>query len=579
MKRRSFLSATLGLSALGATLASTLSGCGSGGGTTPFNGAFSGGGGVSPAPPPNPAGRGAAEGTAYLSPDGNEIRFFATANDAANLGWKPAAGLRAEIVGGGPSTIIGTDGLLRLAGIESGLRTLRISAPGRALPRDLPLTVPPNATLPLAETPITREQAVEAALTQLGNDYRNGTDILASSTPMPAGVVVQSAFNRGGATLQTENTSWIVYVDAAPILRFGHETVAVAVDAQTGVARVLPAQSWPLLNGASFYGDAVANAGSPDAVLLASSRAAQPKAASTAAAAALSASRAAPPAPCRAADPEKAKTHMLIVQGVFDADMDADYASAAATFQRAPFPAPGVVQKLVTWRDNTSEADLLRAFAAVRDAAGSGDTVVIYFVSHGHIPNEEMTNAELFASYRCVLEGRPSSDGSEYEEFLFNPASLDFSGCKACRIIVIADTCYSGNWIPILRPQLVALEKKDIQILTATDNFRPGDGEIRFPVTLGGATFNRVAGGPFTQFLFAALARVPVPDNGGSTDALEAAFALAEPAVFEHGALNVEDDPAGNRYSRTRPQLSQKFRRPLGEDDVCGEGAETVSVQ
>ena len=567
MNRRSFLSATLGVSAFGAVaLGSTLSGCGSGGGTAPIGGAFSTGG-VLPAPPPSSAGRGAAEGIAYLSPDGNEVRFFASVSEAEHLGWKPAAGLRAEIVGGGPSTTIGPDGLLRLVGIKAGLRTLRISAPGRALPHDLPLTVPPDATLPLDETPITREQAVEITIKQLGDDYRKGTDIFASSTPIPAGVAVQSAFDRKGTLLQTSTASWIVYVDAAPLFRFGHETVTATVDAQTGAMRILPSHSWPLLNGASFYGDSIANATSPDAFLLAL-RAAKPRAvASSFGATALSKSRAAvpPAAVCRAADPEKAKTHMLIVQGGADEDFEADFDSAMAVFQRAPFPPPGVVRSFVTWRTKTSEADLLLAFAAVRDAAGSGDTVVVYFGSHGDTDRGTATNAELAASYRCILERGFRGDGEQYDDVSFNPAGLDFSGCKACRIIVIADTCYAGNWIPLLRPHLVALEKRDILMLTATDNFRPGDGQISFPVTLNGVPFAPVPGGPFTQYLFAALSGVSVPSDGGSTDALEQAFALAEPAVFEHGVAIVDKFPGGNRYSLIRPQLPQKFPATAGQ--------------
>jgi hypothetical protein len=573
MQRRTFLAMVLGVGS-----GTWLAGCGGGGGGSA----------------PSPVGRGAATGFAFLDA-GGALRLFNTAAQGIAAGLTPARGARAQILGG-PETTLGTDGKFALTGIEAGLKTLRITPGGAGTPRDIPLTVVPDATLPLGETPVNRAQALEAlqafAAGRGRADLATHADVLVSSTPLPAGVVVEPSLAAGESALTLAQPSWLVYVDRMPGARFGHRTVVALIDAETGAVTGDDFLSWPSLNGASFYAESTINATSPDAALIAPRRPGSGRVASGPAW--LSSRSTGRAATCRSADPDTSRTHVLMIQGFGRADFAADMENVDLLLSASPFPKIGTIKKVKTFESAEPTALLLREFAAVRDVCKSGDTFVLFVTSHGVIEAEypEPTEGDrgmLFKpgpsgapdqvapTYRLVLMTQNTFgvsiivDRTRFKAEFFDPAGLDFSSCKACRIILWIDTCYSGNWIPRLRPQLEALEHKDIVILTSADQTHPAwqVPDAAYPTVVQGQTVTLPSGGLFSQSLLLGTSRyvaTGTPETGA--DSLVGAFSFA----FEATGWSNTDV----QVDQQSPQL---FRRPLEPDDVCGRGDQEVTVR
>jgi hypothetical protein len=550
MNRRHFLETALSLS-----IVALVAGCGGGGGGSS----------------PSPAGQGAAQGFVFRAADG-ALRLFRTAAEGVAAGLTPAAGARAQIVDG-PAATVAADGSLTLTGIPAGLRTLTIGTATFAL------TVVPNATLPLGETPIARADAVAAvrSLVQGGPDAEllEAADILATATPLPAGVVLGAglpAGSRSDLPRTLARPAWLIYVDLAPSARFGHPTFVALVDAQSGAVDARSSLSWPTLNGARFYDQGTANATSPDAVQVAP-RPAAGRAAPTS----WSVGKAAQGATCRAADPDTSRAHVLMVQGDSREDFAADMRRVDLALSAAPFPKIGTLRKLVTFRETaTAVQRVLEEFAAVRDACKSGDTFVLFVTAHGTIDRDPYgdtpTAEEAAATYETLV------DNSSFQAEKLKPGDLDFSSCKACRIVLWIDTCYSGNWIPLLAPQLEALEHKDILILTAADQFHQAGGlEYSQPLTVEGASITLGMGGAFSSSLLESLSRVRATGTAETgVDALESAFGFARTLTNTQNYLWI---PARTPPLNRRLQSPQLFRRPLEPDDVCGRGDQEVTVR
>lgn len=574
MRRRTFLA--LALSVAGVSL---LAGCGGGDSSM------------------NPAGRGAAEGFLFTGADGT-LRLFNTAAEGTAAGLQPASGVRTQIVSGGGSATIGPDGRLQIQGIEAGHRTLRLTAQSGAT-TDIPLTVVPDAVLPLGETPVKRQQAVDAlqafAVTQGVPDVFTNADVLLSSTPMPAGVAISPSLPAGEEALSIESPSWVIYVDREPGARFGHPTLIVLVDAATGKLTGVDSLSWPKLNDFHLYEDRTANATSPDAL-----RVAPRRGVSRIVEAPLSvespfgtvASRLA--ATCRSKDPDTSRTHALLVQGSGRPDFAADIEPIANLLSVGPFPQIGTMRKISTFdkRPEPGRPVFLREFAAVRDACKSGDTFVLYITAHGMIhrdyqwrspgdnsrdepvkglvfkpkttPTLEPTEDEVAATYHTLLG---TWDGSDTLE----PDGLDFTECKACRIILWIDTCYSGNWITLLRRQLESLPDKDILILTSANHRTQSQGsEVQTnTVDINGETIYVPVGGVFSQSLRLGVHRLQStnpPETGADilADAFPFASLVTNSLDLEFGVL------------LQNPRL---WRRPLEPDAVCGRGNQEVTIK
>ena len=563
----------------------------------------------SPLNPGGPnAGRGAVEAYVFQSPSGGPLLLSTTNTPPA--GATPAVGVRAEIVGGGPSATVGADGSLRLGGIEPGLRTLRLTPANGGAPTDVPLTVVPDATLPLGQTAVSRQNAVEALRTFAAGlnaaELFTGSDVLVTSTPLPAGVRLSPALPSGDEQeMAIERPSWVLYVDMAPQSRFGHPTVLALVDAETGAVRAQGMLSWPLFNDASFYADSQVNATSPDALMVASGARGNHSSSSgnRAARGLVWPETEEGAATCRAADPETSRTHVLMIQGDRRSDFAADMEDVAVSLGVAPFPRTGTFRRIRTFEGSSgARARILQEFAAVRDAAKSGDTFVLYVTSHGQIgqtsvPAEEKAGGGLIfrpavkkppeqiaASYRLICESAGDSpfasdtfetlDGKiiKFDNIAVN--EFDFSPCKACRIVLWIDTCYSGNWINIQRSRLEALKDRDILILTSADQEHVAEGILDFTlVEVGGEIFGLPEGGLFTNGLVEGLRRVRGSEAAETgADALAAAFPFAVSVTNENNKFSLSP----LQGALQSPQL---FRRPLEPDAVCGKGDEIIDLQ
>ncbi len=586
MKRRQFLSASLGLPAL---LLALTSGCGSGGGTAPIGGAFSTGGsgnnGGNNSGGGSDALRGAAEGYAFLDASGGVVLLPSVAA-GTQAGFVPASGLRAEVVNG-PSVTIGASGLVRLDNIPAGLRKLRLSGGAASASLEIPLTVVPDAVLPIGAPTVSRATATQAALqaarAQLGGDALTGADVLATSTPLPAGVAINRAIASDENVARIAQPSWFVYVDLVPSARFGHDTLLVLVDAETGATTVQESDSWPLLNGATFYGLASVNAVSPDAVQVASRAASLPVVIAPPAPSASGAGRAVP-GTCRAADPDEAKTHYLIIQGDSRDDFGYDPPKIQSFLSGAPFPPPGQMTFLKTFEQAVEpRVAIVSAFNAVRDAAKTGDTFVLYVTTHGTLQfGNQSLPPELRYKMACeagqgVNGTATTADGKVYKTNLVDIRELDFGPCKACRIVLLIDTCYSGNWIPILRPQLDVLEKpRDLLVFTAADQIQPAVGLLGNKVVqVGVEEFTVHGGGLFTQSLLVAAQRQKniLVKDAVSTDVMASSFGLA------HALTDADNQADINKKALLFPQSPQRYVRALDPDEVCGKGNQNVSIK
>jgi hypothetical protein len=565
------------------------------------NGCGGGGGGGGAAGGPG-FGSGSAEGFLFRDAAG---RLVLLNTSAAPAGHTAVAGATAQVVDG-PGARTGADGKFRLDGIAAGLRTLRIQG-GGAAPLEVPLTVVPNAGVPVGTPPIPRTVVVNLVKAFLGTEGLAGADVLVTSQPLPAGVTIHAALDNDQPYITLDRPSWLAYVDHMPWMRFGHPTHFIVIDAETGSGTFFQAESWPLLNGANFYARYETNPQTQD-IASAAARAAraQPFGSGSPGFAPSSASRA---AGCRAADPEEARTHALFVQGDRRRDFAEDPDRMFARLQIAPFPRAGTFRRIQSFSTSDPRELLLREFAAVRDSAKAGDTFVLYVTSHGkrlemrkeawlRIPMPEgATQAQQEQVYKDryklmdELHSQPSSyrmqveaaappaaaekqNGSTFVEPVeIDIRELDFRPCKACRIVLIIDTCYSGNWIPLARPQLDSMERKDVLILTSADVKTPAEGLDEFrTVTVGGQLKGFEPGGAFTQALLESLRGVTGDLN--ATEALEAAFpgARAITQAFNDESAAKWDKP----IERTR-QNPQMYHRPLPDNEPCIDTRYTVS--
>ena len=267
-----------------------------------------------------------------------------------------------------------------------------------------------------------------------------------------------------------------------------------------------------------------------------------------------------------------------MIQGNSRSDFAADMQRVDLALSAAPFPQIGTLRKVVTFEGaDTPRNRVLQEFAAVRDACKSGDTFVLFVTAHGTIDYE---SSPIEASYQVSMSASPDSqpDGSLFRTEDLAVSDLDFSSCKACRIVIWVDTCYCGNWIPILAPQLEALEHKDILILTAADQLHQANGmEVGQSLEFEGETILLSPGGTFSSSLLESLSRVRAVGTAETgADALESAFSFAKTLTTEENFLRF---PRRTSPFTRRTQNPQLFRRPLEEGDVCGRGNQEVNIK
>ena len=538
--RRAFLTLSIG----GVTAALVTSCGGGGGGDT--------GGTVSS------FGAGSVGGWLYRDAAGNLKLSYSAALPA---GAAPARSATVTVVGTTASATTAADGSFTLTGVPAGLGTLTAKLGADSV--QAPLTIVNKATVLVGDPPMTRSVASSAAKLEAAKtgDLKKA-DMLGPQQPLPAGVAVTSTLDHNDrlptppVPFTFASPQWLFYFDLSPRAKWMHDVLYVFVDVTTGAITTKHGISWPALNDCSYYALADANVTSPDLIQ-----------AGTRASVAVAAPE--PPATTRAAPTRdhldtggctNPKTYALLIRGDTGAGMEYDVGRVKSLLGSDPFPTAAQVYQLICPGPADPRATMLSNLADICKNAKACDYVVVYITSHGSAPPDHvflLNKATTIAANGAVIK--------TYQTV--SPTQLDFSDCKACHIVVIVDTCYSGNWLPLTQTSFQNLNGREVVLMTASDASHTAIGEDRsLTLTLGGETVDVPRGGLFTTMLLkeaAAAFTTPMLD----TD-LAAVYGLTVPLV------NLANTAQGD--SRQSPQ---SWQRTIIPGEKCEGGSSTVTVK
>jgi hypothetical protein len=447
MDRRHFLQLSVSLSIGSGAL---LTGCGGGGGRSV-----------------DTTSTGGVDGFLFQDASGNLILARTRTPPA---GTTPVADATVAIVAeGGRQVRTGADGRFALDRIPAGLYTLRLTPP-TAAPLDVPVTIVGGASVTLGEPAVSRASALQKAKDALAGAGVLGLGaaaILAPQQPLPTGVLVVPRFQAaridaavaGARTLTAP--SWFFFVDLAPGQPFAHDVHFVFVDSATGEVQTQRTTSWPTFNAQHFYADAVQNQKIAD--LIQPGRHIAPPRDTPA--------KTVPPAVATGRQASTTKLHQLFIYG---------YTESAPVYNPTQFwghggiPVGGGRNERAVWQE-IGLGDSLRetAIAAMKrivDAASPGDTVLLDISTHGGVDSDGRyfmwapsarriglveTAARVFGSGIPVLESE-----------MLRIEDLDLPATRACNLVVLAGTCYSGHWVFYARAAL-DLQGKTVTVFAA----------------------------------------------------------------------------------------------------------------
>ncbi|MGC4043265.1 MAG: hypothetical protein QM758_05630 [Armatimonas sp.] len=521
MNRRHFLSLALVLTGSGAL---TLTGCGGGGSkesaiTTTLGGV-----------------------TGFLFTDAGGNLVVGT-SASPPPGTTPLAGTRVEIVDTSLGTSSGRDGGFTLHQIEAGLQRLRIQK--STGPVEIALTVVGNAIINTGTPTVTRSAAIEkarAALSAAGVTNVDAVTILSPQQPLPTGVLIVPRLDAptidasvpGAKTLAAP--TWFFFCDEHAGQPFARKVRFVYIDAVTGAAETVEASSWPTFNAQHFYAIALRNATLPDLV--------QPGA------------YVAPPAGDSAAaktgfDTDRSRAEDTTkVNGILLYGFGESYNVAV---NDAPLPGHAGIPATLgisrgalvqTIPDGTNLRDVfLSKFQEVSDAAPPGDTLIVDINTHGNLDSKDVYYMALPAFDRGWYEGKRT-----LAREMVRPADIPLAACRACHLVLIVGTCFSGYWIDYAQSAL-DLPGKTISLFTASGK-EEGWGEL-----LSGR-------GMFASEAFREAIGQQDPDSG--QDGLMAAFKIAKARSDEYMANSVL--PRHPDAKQTTPQF---WTRTPTEAESC----------
>ena len=350
-------------------------------------------------------------------------------------------------------------GLASFTGVPAGQWTLHVPRGGGATAAAFTLTIVPNATLIWGAGAVSRADAFALAGKSIGSLPADNAFVMGPQTPLPAGVTIRPALGNddgdadASLELKTAGTQWFFYADLAAGSRFQHATKFVLVDAETGAVTAKDESSWPTLNGASYYATHAKNVDSPDALVKPAIRpGATPPVKSRIEP---NAARPALLAPLEDHVPgcTNPMTYALVIQGsdegAMENDRDAilDNVVKGAT-QHVWTPSPG----------SHPVAEVQALWAKIQAAATPCDSVVIYITAHGTRGGAAKLDTDLV-----------SKDGIPVDFESFNATTLNFRNCKACHILIIIDTCYSGRMLNDFAKVLQPLPGRKATVISATD--------------------------------------------------------------------------------------------------------------
>ena len=503
---------------------------------------------------PDAMGAGALAGFAFVGVDNTVSLGRSSA---------PPSGARAATdatVGvGSASSKTDAAGAFTITNIPAGLGTLHVvAATGPA--SDFPVTVFGGETARLGAPAVTRADARAAVMKALATITQDpkATIMIGPQEPLPAGTTVAPAYGDDNGepsealnyTARTEQ--WFIYVDPDATARFQHPVEFFFVDAATGALTRLDETSWPLINGFGYYGSRDADTKSPDLmagppVLSGPKSTAIRDAGDSASAHTLEAAdrnirahmmlASMPAAPARtstlnfvaradlsqvqnAATPNGGgTTYALIIEGADESDENADIQNIPGLFGHGGIPVASVQFSKpsdsvgLNGPGRSPRMDEVEAdFKKDCGAAQPNDTLFIYITGHG------------------LKNGGVQLDSNGVDKFgdpvtfeTLTASRFDFSGCKACHIIIIIDACYSGKMASQFNDILKKKGCVNYTIISATDSTHESRG---IPSWYPGVA----TGGYFTNKLISAFSDQAAANPAGTVD-LTQAFKTAKAAT------------------------------------------------
>ncbi len=510
-------------------------------------------------------GAGALAGFAFVGED-NSVSL--SRSPAPPPGARAAAGATVGV--GSVSSKTDGAGAFTLTNIPAGLGTLHVAtATGPA--GDFSVTVFGGATAQLGAPAVTRAAAQAAVMNALATITQDpkATIVIGPQEPLPPGTTVAPAYgDDNGEPSQALNYTaraeqWFIYVDPDATARYQHPVEFFFVDAATGTLTKMDDMFWPLINGFSYYGSRDADTRSPDLMagppVLSGPKSAASQLAPRARAAVMrdegdgasahaleAAGRSIrahmvlasmPAAPARTSTLNFAArgagsqvqttatpngggtTYALIIEGADESDENADIRNIPGLFGHGGIPPAGIQfskpSDLVglngpgrSPRMDEVEADFQKDCAA----AQPNDTLFIYITGHG------LKNGGVQLDSNGVDK---FGDPVTFETLTAN--RFNFSGCKACHIIIIIDACYSGKMASQFNDILKKKGCVNYTIISATDSTHESRG---IPSWYPGVA----TGGYFTNKLISAFSDQAAADPTGTVD-LTQAFQTAKAAT------------------------------------------------
>lgn len=494
MQRRAFLAVVWSVGA-----GTWLAGCGSGRGSLTLPGGGDGGGGDGNGGGGGngtPGGRAMGAVTGSLAKDAGGALLLVRSSEPVPAGATPLGGATLRVTGsGGEPVRSDASGRFLLQGVPAGLHSLTVEAAGLTPATTVALTVIGNATVDLGSPPVTRAAALDrarSALTAAGVADLDAVTILSPQQPLPAGVLVVPRLDAARITAAVPGAktvarpSWFFFCDDRVGQPFAHKVRYVYVDAETGEATTEERTSWPTFNAQHFYGRAELHAASPD--LVQPGRADARGAGRHAGGASAALPGLAVPRTRQENPEDGGKTYAIQIYGFTEADTNV---SSSSLLGHAGIPAEIGGGGLLVTPLNTPEGVFLkdRAIAetkALVAAARSRDFLLIDINSHGNLDED--------GQYFMFLPGREftvfdSGTWSDEKEML-RPAELGLPAAGACRMLIIAGTCYAGHW-KAYADQNLELPGKEVTIFCAAPADRVSYGLLEGGLGAQNAAFFR----------------------------------------------------------------------------------------
>jgi hypothetical protein len=531
-----------------------------------------GGGGVLSQSNPGTTPLGIVTGTVVQNSGG-----IAFAWNGVPIGATPAVGAKVSV--GNSSVVTGKSGTFILNRIPIGTQTLTVSpTSGRQITQ--PVSVIPNATVQVGIPPVSRATAlgdvaaiVNAQVTAPSPKTRSTISapawmsIFESQQPLPTGTAISDFLDDGTSVETLTSPEWVVYVDTAPQLRFGHPVEVFTVDPTTGVTAERDSQSWPAFNGSPFYDSSLLDSSALDLVQqatgipsdVAETPAARPKMQISTIGRAQ-------------AETGSGKTYALIVIGGStnalypNDDFSKDIQNIQPIFGTPSIPATAAQDVVITNQLTANPIQTIKQdFNSLAAQSKPGDTFVFYLSSHGELENPKAV--PLYNGYKAEMEW---NNGENLAVLGVN--SLDFTKVNACNILVIVDTCYSGNWNDALVPIFSKVGGKHFAVISSTTSVLPGIGSNAGHNIPGMP--NATNGGPMTILFSQAMKTLPTTKdfNGDILQAWNSIvpnFELAAPTFTK--AMNHR-----NGLLYPTPEIAYREIKPT---DCCPCGGEGVGVK